>query len=119
MSKQFKGYDYVCAPFAGDIAGNVQRAILYAKYIYARGGVPFVPHVSFVFLNEETQRLAALDLCCRAVRRASRLWVFAEGIDVATEGMALEILAAKDCGIDIVVVDPRTLSADYKIKGVA
>lgn len=118
MSKTLKGYDYVCAPFAGDIAGNVQRAILYAKYIYSRGGVPFVPHVSFVFLNEETQREAALSLCCRAVKRAAKLWVFAEGVDVATEGMAREILAAKECGIDIIVVDPRTLPADYQIKGV-
>lgn len=118
MSKKLEGYDYVCAPFAGDIAGNVQRAILYAKYIYSRGGVPFVPHVSFVFLNEETQREAALSLCCRAVKRASRLWVFAPADDVPTEGMAREIECAKEYGIDIIVKDPQSLSAEYKIKEV-
>lgn len=118
MSKKIDGYDYVCAPFAGDVARNVQSAILYGKYIYSCGGVPFIPHINFMFLNEATQREVALSLCCRAVKRASRLWVFAPADDVPTEGMAREIECAKEYGIDIIVKDPQSLSAEYKIKEV-
>ena len=82
---------YICSPFRGDIAGNIEKARTHCKVALERGYIPYASHLAFIDIlddNTPTERETALQAGLEMVRRCNQLWVFG---DTVTEGMKREI----------------------------
>ena len=81
---------YICAPLGGDIKGNVQKAVRYARFALKSGVAPVVPHFYALCLNDdipkerELGRQAGMSL----LWFCDEIWVFE---DEQTEEMQDEI----------------------------
>lgn len=93
---------YVCSPFSGDIKNNVEKAKEYCEYVVKGcGAIPIAPHIYFTqFLDDtipeerEFGTVAGLEL----LSECDELWYFGDKI---SKGMAAEIIAAKEQGIEV------------------
>ena len=87
---------YVCSPYAGDIAGNTDKAKKYSRFVVDKGGIPLAPHLYLpLFMKEEKERELALFMDIVLLSKCSELWVFG---DVITDGMRKEISYAQKRG---------------------
>ena len=51
---------YVCSPYAGDTAGNTDRAKKFSRFVVDNGGIPLTPHLLLPqFMKEAVSRIAA------------------------------------------------------------
>lgn len=88
---------YICAPLGGDIEGNVQKAVRYARFALKSGVAPVVPHFYALCLNDdipkerELGRQAGMSL----LWFCDEIWVFGE----QTESMQDEIRFGKNMKI--------------------
>lgn len=87
---------YVCSPYSGDIAGNVEKAKKYSRFVVDEGGIPITPHLYMPsFLKEESERDLAIFMDLELLTRCSEVWVFGE---VLSAGMQIEIDRAQQKG---------------------
>ncbi|MEE0482880.1 MAG: DUF4406 domain-containing protein [Megasphaera elsdenii] len=87
---------YICSPYAGDTAANVQKAREYCRYAKDRGCIPMAPHLFLPqFMDESTERELALFMDIALLSKCAELWVFG---DTVSEGMQKEIGYAKRKG---------------------
>ena len=99
MSQQV--YVYVAAPYSGDVTLNVSRACVAADRVWARGGVPFVPHLSHLWdLVSRRPYEEWLEWCLAWVERCDLL-VRLEG---KSPGATREVERAAELGIPCLLV---------------
>ena len=90
---------YVCSRYRGDIQKNTADARRYSRFATEQGCVPIAPHLLLPqFMDEETERDAALEAGLEILKRCDEVWVFGDEI---SEGMAGEIAYAEKHGIKI------------------
>lgn len=98
---RFRPVVYVCSPFSGDPAGNVEKAQHYCRFAVDSGYAPFAPHLFFPqFLDDgiPEERELGLFMAIIMLTKCAELWVFSEQI---TRGMAQEIRKAESRGMII------------------
>jgi len=98
---------YVCSPLRGDIKGNINKAINYARFVYTKGGIPLAPHTIFTqFLNDEVpeERKAGIEMGLELLNVCNELWAFGDRI---SDGMAAEIVRANKLGLTVKRFDDR------------
>ena len=98
---RFRPVVYVCSPFSGDPAGNVEKAQHYCRFAADSGYAPFAPHLFFPqFLDDDIpeERELGLFMAIIMLTKCAELWVFGEQI---TRGMAQEIRKAESRGMII------------------
>lgn len=95
---------YICAPYSGDIEGNIKRAIEFGKRVYKLGYVPIIPHVMFPFIKDEDEKTRkwALNACLRLLNLCDMLVICDNNL---TSGMKDELLYAVFCHIEIKFLD--------------
>lgn len=84
---------FICSPYRGDVAENVDRAIGYCRRAVMQGLMPFCPHIYFTrFLDDDTpeERSAGMAAGLVWLEHCDEVWVFGE----PTQGMEVEILHA-------------------------
>lgn len=90
---------YVCHPFAGDPAGNIERVRGISRLLAAEGVLPVAPHLYLPqFLDERTERDEALRLCLELLRTCDEVRVFGASI---SPGMRREIEHARALGLPV------------------
>jgi hypothetical protein len=85
---------FICSPYRGDIAGNVERAMGYCNRAIRAGCIPIAPHLYFTqFFDEsdETERSLGITMGIDLMQHCCEMWVFGK----PTEGMKKEIKACK------------------------
>lgn len=96
-----KPYVFICSPFAGDVAGNIHKAIRYMRFAIAKGSIPFAPHLLYPQVLDEddpADRELGLTLGTAWIINCDEIWVFGRQI---TDGMAREIAKAMKHDIPI------------------
>lgn len=105
---------YICAPLAGDIEDNIERAIRYTEYALKCGTAPVVPHFYALCLNDnipaerEMGKAAGLSV----LWFCDEMWIFGDEI---TEGMQAEISFCKNLNIKMKKI--RDIDITRKIGG--
>ena len=91
---------YIIAPLGGDVAANIERAKIYARYAFERGTTPVVPHFYALILDDDIpeQRTLGLRAGQSLLWLCDEAWVFCEQI---TPGMQGEIQLAEHLGIRV------------------
>ena len=92
---------YICSPFAGDEAGNTERARRFCRYAVLHGAIPFAPHLLYPqFMSDKNpaERELALLFGIIWLCKMDAVWVFGENI---SPGMKREISKARNKGIPI------------------
>lgn len=92
---------YICSPFAGDEAGNTERARQFCKFAVRQGAIPFAPHLlypQFMLDSDPEQRKLALLFGVVWLCKMDEVWVFGERI---SDGMKQEIAKARSKGIPL------------------
>ena len=93
--RAFRPIVYICSPYAGDIAKNVQAARSYSRFAVNKGYIPIAPHLLFPqFLNDkdEMERELGLFFGNALMSKCAEIWVFGSSISA---GMEAEIKRAK------------------------
>jgi len=90
----FRPLVYICAPFRGDIEGNVKRAAAFAAFAYEKGNIPLTSHLLFPFLDDTNRdhRRDAMHMDLVLMGKCREVWVLG---DTVTDGMTTEIIRAK------------------------
>ena len=90
---------YVSHPFAGDPKGNIERVRGISRQLAAEGVLPVAPHLYLPqFLDERTERDAALRLCLELLGTCDEVRVFGAAI---SPGMQREIEHARAHGLPV------------------
>lgn len=85
---------YICSRYRGDRENNIRAARRYCRMAVERGCVPIAPHLLLPqFMEEETEREAAMEADLVLLSRCDEIWVCGSEI---SEGMAAEIQFAKE-----------------------
>jgi len=98
---ELKPFIYVCSPLRGDIYRNIKKAVGYSLFVYKKGGIPLAPHTIFTqFLDDNIaeQREAGIEMGLQLLLKCEELWAFGDRL---SEGMIIEIAAAKSFGIKV------------------
>jgi hypothetical protein len=98
---------YVASPLAGDIAGNMEKAKIYSRFVATNGFIPITPHLLYPqFLNdsEEIERQIGLNCGLSLISKCDELWVFGETI---SKGMQGEIEKAQSLKMPIHYYDSK------------
>ena len=86
---------YICSPYAGDVAANIEAARRYCRFAVETGYIPIAPHLLFPqFLNDADpdERELGLFFGNALMSKCSEVWVFGSRISA---GMKAEINRAK------------------------
>ena len=91
--RAFRPIVYICSPYAGEVAANVENARRYSRFAVDAGYIPIAPHLLFPqFLSEETERELAIFMDLVLLGKCEQLWVFGGEV---SDGMRREICRAK------------------------
>ncbi len=83
-----------------------------ARQLALEGHLPLAPQIYLPrFLDEDTERQLAMDLCLKLARMADEVWAYGD----LSDGMRVEITEAHRLGIPVVVRD-REAMGDRGIK---
>jgi len=99
---------YICAPLAGDVAENLERAKRYSEYALRCGAAPVTPHFYALCLDDSIpeEREMGIAAGLSLLWFCGEVWVYG---DQPTEGMQMEMKLARNLNIRI-----RTVS-DHEI----
>lgn len=98
-TERFRPLVYICSPYSGNVALNVENARRYSRYAVDRHCIPVAPHLLFPqFMCEETERETALFMGTVLLTKCAEIWVFG---DYISSGMETEIAKAQRKGIPI------------------
>ena len=92
---------YICSPFAGEEAGNMERARRFCKFAVGQNTIPFAPHLLYPqFMSDRNPRERELALLFGIIWlcKMDAVWVFGE---IISPGMKREIAKARSKGIPI------------------
>lgn len=90
---------YICSRYRGDIEANTEKARRYSRFAVEQGVVPIAPHLLLPqFMDEATEREAALSAGLEILSRCDEVWVFG---DEVSGGMAAEVACAEKLGMKI------------------
>ena len=93
--RAFRPIVYICSPYAGDVAANIEAARRYSRFAVETGYIPIAPHLLFPqFLNDAdpAERELGLFFGNTLMSKCSEVWVFGSHISA---GMQTEINRAK------------------------
>lgn len=93
--KTYRPLVYVCSPYSGNVAGNVENARRYCRFAFEQGCIPIAPHLLFTqFLDDSNPRERELGLHFGNVlmSQCREVWVFG---DIISPGMDAEIRRAR------------------------
>lgn len=110
--KEFERRVYVCSPFSGDTAGNMEKAKKYARKVLEAGAIPFVPHLLYPqFLDEDSKEERSLGITCGLafLDACDELWVFGE---TESSGMRAEIEYARKAKKPIIYVSDKEAESE-------
>ena len=94
---------YVCHPYSDAPDLNVAKVALICRALVANNVLPIAPHLFIPqFVDEETDRARALELCCDLLAMCDEVRVYGGRI---TDGMQREIGHAMQRGIRVRFVD--------------
>lgn len=95
---------YICSPLGGNVAVNLEKAKLYAKYALKRGTAPVVPHFYALCLDDNDPRERELGITAglSLLWFCDELWVFGNDI---SQGMQSEIRFCNNLNIPIKYID--------------
>ena len=97
--RAFRPIVYICSPYAGEVAANVENARRYSRFAVDAGYIPIAPHLLFPqFLSEETERELAIFMDLVLLGKCEQLWVFGGEV---SDGMRREIGKAKQKNMTI------------------
>ncbi|HEX3017838.1 MAG TPA: DUF4406 domain-containing protein [Caproicibacter sp.] len=97
----FRPMVFICSPFAGDIAGNTEKARSYSRFAVTRNCIPVAPHLLFPQFMDDSdpyQRDLAIFMGLVLLSKCLELWVFGETV---TAWMSVELAKAKQRDIRI------------------
>ena len=99
---------YICAPWGGNIADNLEKVKGYAKYALECGTAPVVPHFYALCLddNNEKEREIGIAAGLSLLWFCDEMWVFGDKI---TSGMQREIQFCKNLNIKIKKISDDTV----------
>ena len=83
---------FICAPYAGEISLNINRAMAVSHKLWESGYMPLCPHISASFFCEDTEREKALDYCLQLLTMSDYIYIIPGTISA---GMSGEIRLAK------------------------
>jgi len=90
-AKKYKPCVFICSPFAGDTARNLENARRYLKFAVEQGVIPFAPHLLYPQVMDDCdpdQRKLGLFFGIVWLKKCDELWVFGSYISA---GMQAEI----------------------------
>lgn len=90
---------FICSPYAGDVARNIENARRYCGFAVKQGAIPVAPHLHYPqFLDDHDKEQRELGLFFGMVwlRKCDALWFFGDRI---SDGMKREIQAARRHGL--------------------
>lgn len=93
--RAFRPIVYICSPYAGDVANNIEAARKYSRFAVDNGYIPVAPHLLFPqFLNDTDPKERELGLFFgnAIMSKCAEVWVFGSTI---SRGMEAEIKRAK------------------------
>ncbi len=94
---------YICAPQAGDVQGNLEKAKRYSEYALRCGAAPVTPHFYALCLDDSVPEEREMGMAAGL----SLLWFCDEvGVfgDQTTDGMRAEIKLAHNLDIKVRIV---------------
>ena len=91
---------YICAPLAGDVQDNLEKAKRYSEYALRCGAAPVTPHFYALCLDDSVpeEREMGMAAGLSLLWFCDEVWVFG---DETTEGMAQEIKLAHNLNIKV------------------
>ncbi len=111
---------YICSPYAGDITGNVEVAKDLARYAIKHKHQPVLSHLLYpTFMSEETERDMALNFGVNLLTKCDKVWIYTGKNKIISDGMRVEISAARRSKIPITLVDYDHLYNDGKFDPLA
>ena len=82
INRKFKPLVYICSPYAGDIDGNVAKAIRYCRFAIDKGCIPIASHLLYPQILDDSDAeerklglffgMVLLDVC-------REIWIFSDG----------------------------------------
>ncbi len=87
---RFRPVVYICSPFAGDTAANIENARRYCRFAVDTGHCPYAPHLFLPQFMDDTD--LALFMGIIMLTKCAELWVFGQRI---SKGMAQELRKAE------------------------
>jgi hypothetical protein len=95
MTRAYRPLVYICSPYSGNIAGNVENARRYSRFAFEQGYIPIAPHLLFTqFLDDTNPKERELGMHFGNVLMSLcwEVWVFG---DAVSAGMETEIKRAR------------------------
>lgn len=95
VARAYRPLVYICSPYAGNIAGNVENARRYSRFAFEQGCIPIAPHLLFTqFLddNNPREREMVMHFGDVLMSQCREVWVFG---DTISPGMDAEIKRAR------------------------
>lgn len=93
---EFRPLVYICSPYCGDTAKNVEKARKYSRFAIENKAIPMAPHLLYPqFMddsNPEERYLAIHTINYVLVGKCQEMWIFGDHV---SEGMAREIALAE------------------------
>ena len=91
---------YICAPLAGDVQENIERAKRYSEYALRCGAAPVTPHFYALCLDDSIpeEREMGMAAGLSLLWFCDEVWVFG---DQTTDGMRSEIKLAHNLNIRV------------------
>jgi transcriptional regulator with XRE-family HTH domain len=93
---------YVASPYSGDVQANININSAYCRGVMAEGHLPASPHLALAFVDEDTERDAALDYCKNLIDICDEVRFYIENGKSA--GMIEEEKYAREIGKPVIFV---------------
>ena len=93
---RFRPIVYVCSPYAGNTARNIDNARRYCRFAVDSGYLPIAPHLYFPQFMDDSDghdHNTAMFMNMILMTKCAEVWVFGNNI---TKGMAAEIRRANE-----------------------
>lgn len=93
--KSYRPLVYICSPYAGDTAGNTEKARRYSRFAVRNACIPVAPHLLFPqFMDDSVpaEWSIALFMGMVLLGKCEQVWVFGATVSA---GMAAEIEKAQ------------------------
>lgn len=94
-ARAYRPMVYICSPYSGDVAGNVENARRYSRFTFEQGYIPIAPHLLFTqFLDDSDpmEREMGMHFGNVLMSLCREVWVFGDAISA---GMETEIKRAR------------------------
>jgi hypothetical protein len=93
---EYRPLVYICSPYRGDIARNVEKARKYCRFAVDMKAIPIAPHLLYPQFMDDTnleeRYLATHTINYVLIGKCSELWVFGSKV---SDGMVHEIALAE------------------------